>query len=199
MARSDQAEAAVEQLVAHARAALDDAQRFALRSGSGRIRTAGDACRRIADGLAAALVPFAEMRPSLKAIPAAPPAGRRSAAPRREDLLRETDDVPILHVHAQAAWHDPAFLVGNRAALQALRDLLDTVLAGGPTAQTAGCMVADGEHFDLCVALEDAAWHSPAWVHAAVPYQSDAARECSSGAIHPAARQDVCACLRPMS
>ena len=79
------------------------------------------------------------------------------------------DEVPLLHVHAQEAWRDPAVLVGNRAALQNLRALLDAVLAGGAPEQKAGFMAADGEHYDLCVALENASWRSAAWVRAALP------------------------------
>ena len=122
------------------------------------------------------------------------------------ELIQETQQrmpaesvAPLLHVHAQNAWHDPAFLLGDRTALQKLRDLLDAVLAGGATAQKTDFIVADGEHYDVCVAMENARWQSPAWIHAAVPYQSDAARERSSEAIHPAARKDVAACLQPTS
>ena len=36
---------------------------------------------------------------------------------------------PILHIYAQHTNHDPAYIAGNRAALQLLRDALNTVLA----------------------------------------------------------------------
>ena len=59
------------------------------------------------------------------------------------------DDVPMLHVHAQASNHDEAHLVMNEAGRQQLLALLQQ---GGPVA-TAEFMPEDGEGFDLYVAV----------------------------------------------
>ncbi len=66
-------------------------------------------------------------------------------------------DISLLHVHAQGAWHDEAFLVGNRAGLTAARDAIDRALAGG---EPAACEVStsDGEGFSFVAVLDDRPW-----------------------------------------
>ncbi len=74
----------VVRLVAHARAGLEGANRFGRCSCRSRVPAAGDACRRFAGGLSAALAPFAGIHPPPMAIPPAPTmqAGGTVAAPR---------------------------------------------------------------------------------------------------------------------
>lgn len=61
-----------------------------------------------------------------------------------------------LHIFAQHDWHDDAYIVGEREALEALRDAIDRVLSANK-AQVMGAFVSDGEGFNVIVApLEEA-------------------------------------------
>ena len=57
-----------------------------------------------------------------------------------------------MHINAQAAWHDPAFIVGNKAAMLALREALDRCLSTGKS-QSAKVFAADGEGYSVIVCL----------------------------------------------
>lgn len=60
-----------------------------------------------------------------------------------------------LHIYAQAQWHDPAFIVGDRAALERLRDALQQALEKGYARPQA--MTTDGEGYVVhvvCVSPE---------------------------------------------
>lgn len=59
------------------------------------------------------------------------------------------DDLPILHLIAQSRWHEPAFVVGNRAGLIALRNAIDAALARAEPA--AEVMCRDGEGYRVHV------------------------------------------------
>lgn len=63
----------------------------------------------------------------------------------------------LLHVYAQAAYHDEAYLVGDRKGLTAARDAIDRVL-GGDGQSSAWVSVSDGEGFDLKVMCVDDPW-----------------------------------------
>jgi len=56
---------------------------------------------------------------------------------------------PLLHIYAQDAWHDDAFIVGEPEALRALRSAIDRALADRNAAVEA--MVADGEGYHVLV------------------------------------------------
>lgn len=61
----------------------------------------------------------------------------------------------ILHIYGQGAWHEEADIVGDRAALTALRDAIDRALSEGSASTDA--MVTDGEGFPVVVIrLDDA-------------------------------------------
>lgn len=78
----------------------------------------------------------------------------------------------VLHIYAQASWHSPALLYGNRTALTALRDALNAVLDTGETQNTL-LFVNDGEGYDCYVAMNDDHWQSPLWLAAPEPYADD--------------------------
>ena len=60
----------------------------------------------------------------------------------------------ILHVYAQDQWHDEAFLVGDRAALEKVRAAIDAALESGFGKAVASA--ADGEGYHLHVVRHDA-------------------------------------------
>ena len=61
------------------------------------------------------------------------------------------DDVPLLHLIAQTAWHDPAFIVGNREGLKRLRKAIDTALLRPGAWTRADECAADGEGYGVHV------------------------------------------------
>lgn len=96
---------------------------------------------------------------------------------------------PLLHVHAQGAWHQEAYVVGNVQGLVALRDAIQTALGQlqqRPNGQgEATVYVADGEGYDVVVILDDTAWEGDAWTRAAVPYWKTHAKERRREALWP--------------
>jgi hypothetical protein len=88
------------------------------------------------------------------------------------------DDTALLHILPQQEWHDPAFIVGTRLAIEALRNALTAALdapqrGGRPAPVSAPAMARDGEGYRVVcrvVSAEDMA---------AVPfgYASETARD----------------------
>lgn len=64
-------------------------------------------------------------------------------------------DFEPLHVYAQSAWHDEAFIVGTREAIAALRAGLNNMLTTGQTQIRLEMMAADGEGYSLFVMVAD--------------------------------------------
>lgn len=91
--------------------------------------------------------------------------------------------IGLLHLYAQPAEHDDAWIVGNSAALTALAQAIQDAFSSGEGA--AEVFVADGEGFTLRVRLDDAPMSSPTWVRRAVPYTDESAREHRPEAIWP--------------
>ena len=63
--------------------------------------------------------------------------------------------ISLLHLIAQATWHSPAFVVGNRLGLTALRDTIDKALQDGEAAIEVSA--DDGEGYGVhvrCVASD---------------------------------------------
>ena len=60
------------------------------------------------------------------------------------------DSVPLLHIIAQKAWHDSAFIVGNLEALKLLRQALDAAMSDAGTG-FADVFAEDGEGYALHV------------------------------------------------
>ena len=66
------------------------------------------------------------------------------------------DSVPLLHIIAQCAWHDPAFIIGTRDALERLKNAIDAALTDGAV-HSAEVFAADGEGYSAmirCVSYE---------------------------------------------
>ncbi len=59
----------------------------------------------------------------------------------------------LLHVYSSHAHHDDAFIIGNRDALAALRDAIDSALEGGIAKTDA--FICDGEGFSTYVVAVD--------------------------------------------
>ena len=91
---------------------------------------------------------------------------------------------PLLHIHAQPCWHDPAYIVGNRAGLEALRDGLNATLAGA--SRPAEVFVSDGEGYEVEVQLDESDWQDRegTWRRRAKPYSDEIAAS-SADALWP--------------
>jgi len=107
-------------------------------------------------------------------------------------------DERLLHIYGQEAWHDEAYLVGNRQALKALRDAL-TMLVDRDEVKAAvdiEVFANDGEGYSLSVVLDDSPWEErkasfghpqgSGWMLWAPPYIAKYARRMREGTIHPA-------------
>lgn len=82
-----------------------------------------------------------------------------------------------LHVYGPGAWHDPAYIVGDRGALLAMREAIDKALnlqAGVTTVFN-----NDGEGYGLYVLLAE----GKTMQEVALPYSEELAR--NDNGIHP--------------
>jgi hypothetical protein len=88
-----------------------------------------------------------------------------------------SDWAPVVHLWQPYAYHDPAYIVGNRDGLVMLRDAVQQAIDDGYG--EANPYVADGEGYTLevrCVKDTD---------HQAVPYTADDAAEDRPGVTRP--------------
>lgn len=80
-----------------------------------------------------------------------------------------------LHIYAQPSNHDEAYIVGNRAALIALRDAIETAITSMPDAGTNSvadvkdCFTSDGEGYHLIIICES---NNETWEKLQLPYTS---------------------------
>lgn len=96
----------------------------------------------------------------------------------------------LLHIHAQPAQHDEAYIVGNRAGLLALRDAINQALLTGEATTPSSLdghevMTADGEGYTVTVTCDNSAWNSPTWQAAFLPYTRDWAQDRRDHAVRP--------------
>lgn len=94
------------------------------------------------------------------------------------------DPIPLLHLHAQAAWHDPAYLVGNPEGLRHFVRAITEALAQGHST-SAEVFVNDGEGFRVRVLCDASPWDAASWTRRAVPYTDEPARETLSSRVWP--------------
>lgn len=74
-----------------------------------------------------------------------------------------------LHIYAQPYWHEHAFIVGDRIALEALKVAIEHALANGGGTLTA--FTADGEGYSTNVYCEE---REAFWKASALPYTDEA-------------------------
>ncbi|MHB1681526.1 MAG: hypothetical protein ACYCYO_01680 [Bacilli bacterium] len=83
------------------------------------------------------------------------------------------DAIQVLHLHAQRIWHDEAYIVANRVALEKLKSCIEEALQKG---QTCGLFYpTDGEGFHLHILMYDSDWQSESWQRRALPYSDETA------------------------
>lgn len=93
------------------------------------------------------------------------------------------DSIRLLQLYTQPAWHEDAWIVGNRPGLEALVQAIQNALSSGEGA--AEVFAADGEGFTLRVRLDNAPMSSPSWMKRAMPYTDESAREHRPEAVWP--------------
>jgi len=80
----------------------------------------------------------------------------------------------LLHIYGQGAWHEEAYVVGNRESLTALKGMIDKALETTDN-QTGAFWVNDGEGFHLYLVLIDGDWESEKWKKLITPYTENIA------------------------
>ena len=101
--------------------------------------------------------------------------------------------IPLLHLHAQSAWHDPAYLIGHPEGLRRLIHALTEALAQGHST-SAEVFVNDGEGFRVRVLCDESPWDAPSWTHRAVPYTDEPAWETHATRVWPETEFRAAAC-----
>lgn len=61
------------------------------------------------------------------------------------------DKYLALQIYAQALWHEDAYIMGNRAALEGLRDAINHALEGGKPEELNAFVEFDGEGYGVWV------------------------------------------------
>ena len=90
----------------------------------------------------------------------------------------------LMHIYGQDVWHAPAWIVGNRAGLEALREAI-TVALDKPRSE-AIVMAGDGEGYAVQVIRDDRSFfdQKPGDWDWAVPYTDEIAQD-RPGARYP--------------
>lgn len=91
--------------------------------------------------------------------------------------------IRLCHLYGQAFYHAPAYIVGNREGLIALRNAIDRALVNGRGQE--GLFVQDGKGFAVHAIMDDSDWQSETWRLRAVPYTDECAKESRPDAIGP--------------
>lgn len=60
-----------------------------------------------------------------------------------------------LHIYGQELWHDPAFIVGDRASLKSLAQAIELAISRESGAASAAAMTTDGEGYVIFVLAKD--------------------------------------------
>lgn len=85
------------------------------------------------------------------------------------------NDPELLHLYAGPSFHSDGFIVGNRKALERLRDALNEVLKSEDEQATATvkAFTSDGEGYDAIVIRQDSNWQNGIWNKLALPYTAE--------------------------
>lgn len=92
-------------------------------------------------------------------------------------------DPPLLHIFAQFAHHDEAFIIGNLEGLKKLHEVLTSIIHGVRDDQldehfnvdsVYDVFTNDGEGYEIVVILEDSPWSGKYWRRLAEPYTWEA-------------------------
>lgn len=89
----------------------------------------------------------------------------------------------LLHIYAQDSWHQPATIVGNRAALEHLVSVLHRALEMMPAQELSfDTFVNDGESYECRVICVE---HPDTWAQIATPYTDPDAQGTNEGRVYP--------------
>jgi hypothetical protein len=89
----------------------------------------------------------------------------------------------LLHIYSQSAWHEDAYIVGNRESLEELKKLIDKALETGKG--DGDFWVNDGEGYPLHVIFVDGDWHTDKWVKLITTYTESIANDNNRVTIKP--------------
>lgn len=100
------------------------------------------------------------------------------------------DDPPLLHIHSQDWWHQPAYIVGNSQGLRQLLVAIERTLEEKKD-QGTEVFAADGEGYPVFVLLDDTPWTGDRWTRAELPYTDEAARDAADNRLTPQQRRGI--------
>lgn len=80
----------------------------------------------------------------------------------------------IIQIYAQEAWHHECFIVGEKIALEALRDAINTALTQNKAEIEVWC--SDGEGYVIGIKQVAAGWENQDWIMLPLPYTDDCAK-----------------------
>lgn len=78
----------------------------------------------------------------------------------------------LLHIYSQNYWHSPAYIVGDKETLLALKEAIDKALTQNQSSFESSTI--DGEGYDVKVFLKESS-NEEYWDNAALPYTDDVA------------------------
>ena len=90
---------------------------------------------------------------------------------RKPIAVAAATETPLLHMFGQYDNHCEAWVLGNRAGLEILRDQIDRALASGIGRATS--YVTDGEGFDTMIICADTDWQGETWQGQRLPYTTE--------------------------
>ena len=83
----------------------------------------------------------------------------------------------LLHIYAQEAWHDDAFIVGDRLGLEVLRKAITEALEVGRASSGSDLFVTDGEGYEVKIICDDSGWREESWRSLSLPYTDEIAQD----------------------
>ena len=96
--------------------------------------------------------------------------------------MKENEEIELCHLHSASFWHDDAYLIGNRAGLEAIHQQLGELLSQpeGEWVRECELYCSDGEGFSLIMVRDDTPWYDQtqqrSWNHQ-LPYSDELARD----------------------
>lgn len=89
----------------------------------------------------------------------------------------------LMHIYAQDSWHQPATIVGNRAALERLVETIQSALdTGQGSTFELETFANDGEGYEVRVMVIN---DTDMWAQIATPYTDEMCQGTNAGKVYP--------------
>lgn len=97
---------------------------------------------------------------------------------------KKTEEIPLLHVYGQRAWHDEVYIVGNKQGLEILLVAVKQAIKESRGEADNLVFTADGEGYGVIVLRRDDPWPK-GWSRVALPYTGDCAKDKRDDVLRP--------------